>query len=102
MSSGSSPSSFGAVLKPDNSCATNPDNSLAYDIETTECLTELSNVVAYACRASRTEDRRHDLLGTPQPATSVSASNVFRRPKWLALTALTALTAPTLPEELQP
>jgi hypothetical protein len=65
-------------------------------------LTELGNVVAYACRPSRQEDRRHGLLCTPQPATSVSASTVFRRPKWLALTALTALTAPTPPEELQP
>jgi hypothetical protein len=30
-SSGSSISSLGAVLKPDNSCATKPDNSCAYD-----------------------------------------------------------------------
>jgi hypothetical protein len=28
----------------------------------------------------------------PQPATNVSATNVFHRPKWAALTALTALT----------
>src|SRR5713226_8760653 len=32
----------------------------------------------------------------PQPATRVSVSNVFRRPKAAAPTALTALTAPTL------
>jgi hypothetical protein len=28
----------------------------------------------------------------PQPATNVSATNVFHRPEWAALTALTALT----------
>src|ERR1700716_1921876 len=69
MSSGSSPSSFGAVLKPDNSCATNPDNSLAYDTSAHDRLTLLSNVVAYVCRLSRKEARHHvpssGLLCTP-------------------------------------
>ena len=49
--------------------------------------------MAYACRHSRTEDRHHghrsDFPRTPQPATNVSATNVFHRPKWSALTALT-------------
>ena len=34
----------------------------AAPVETTECLTELSNVVAYVCRPSRPEDRQHGLL----------------------------------------
>jgi hypothetical protein len=43
-------------------------------------LTVLRNVVAYACRPSRTDDRYHvphsGLLCTPQPATNVSVTNV--------------------------
>jgi hypothetical protein len=44
-------------------------------------LTELSNVVAYVCRPSRKEDRPMAFSGHPQPATNVSATSVFRRPK---------------------
>src|SRR3982074_2999487 len=71
MSSGSSPSSFGAVLKPDNSCATNPDNSLAYDTSAHDRLTLLSNVVAYPCRHSRAEDRQ---MATPGQPTSYKSA----------------------------
>jgi hypothetical protein len=44
-------------------------------------LTELSNVVAYIRRPSRKEDRPMAFSGHPQPATNVSATSVFRRPK---------------------
>jgi hypothetical protein len=44
-------------------------------------LTFLSNVVAYACRHSPAEHRHMPSLEIPRPATRVSPTSVFRRPK---------------------
>src|ERR1700716_1770575 len=60
-------------------------------------LTELSNVVAYACRHSRTEDRQHvphsGLLCTPpRPVTSVLATKVS---PWLPATLIGVSLAET-------
>ena len=43
----------------------------------------------------RSYSARDDNCRHPRPATNVSVTNVFRRPKWPALIALTALTLGT-------
>src|SRR5882757_5480262 len=82
MSSGSSPSSFGAVLKPDNSCATSPDNSLAYDTRPHRRLTGLRNVVAYSYRPSSRKDR-HDVHQHRRFAAAIVVGRLQSARPWL-------------------